>query len=103
MLMERLSELDSNTIMYFIRSMQTNSVYGLPYNATTEDQREYQLVESRYEWLYNPLAQWVVWTWTNNGLGEKVNITCNDKKGKEWWDYTWENSRIFDDDHIHEK
>jgi hypothetical protein len=94
MLREKLSDL--------IRSMQANSVTGLPYNATTEDQREYQLAESRYEWFYSPLAQWAIWTWTNNGLGEKVNVTCTDKKGKEWWDYTWDNSRIFDDDRIHE-
>lgn len=101
MLTERLSELDSSTIMYLLRSMQGASVTGLPYNADTETQREYQVEESRYQWLYSPLAQWSVNCWTSYGLGEKVTITCDDERAQERWEYTWDVSPIFDDDSIH--
>ena len=100
MLIERLSELDSSTILYLIRGMQSG-ITGLPYNASTEDQRQYQVTESRWQWLYSPLAQWSVQVWTSYGIGEKVAVTCNDEKAQEVWENVWDNSAIFDDDTIH--
>ena len=100
-LAERLQELDSSTIMYLIRSMQSNSVTGLPYNATTEDQREYQVNESKFQWLYSPLAQWSVNVWTSYGMGEKVTVTCKDEGAQELWEAVWDKSQVFDDDVIH--
>src|SRR4030065_726068 len=100
MLIDRLSELHGSTILYLIRGMQSG-VTGLPYNASTEDQRQYQVTESRWQWLYNPLAQWSVQVWTSYGIGEKVAVTCNDEKAQEVWENVWDNSAIFDDDTIH--
>jgi len=101
MVVDRLAELDSSTVMYLLRSMQGSSVTGLPYNANTEDQREYQVMESRQQWLYSPLAAWSVNVWTSYGLGEKVTITCDDEKAQEIWEVTWDKSSLFDDDSIH--
>lgn len=101
MVAERLSELDSSTVLYLLRSMQSNSITGLPYTADTESQREYQVMESRQQWLYSPLASWSVNVWTSYGLGEKVTITCNDKKAQVVWDSVWDKSALFDDDNIH--
>lgn len=102
MLLERLSEYDNATLLYLIRQMQSNSITGLPLTADMESQREYQRNESRWQWLYSPLAAHAVHVWTSYGLGEKVAVTTNDEKGQEDWDYAWSNSRLFDDDVIHE-
>src|SRR4030042_2385734 len=86
MLVERLAELDSSTIMYLIRQMQSGSgVMGIS-SATMEEQRKYQLAESSYQWLYSPLAQWSVNVWTSYGLGEQVTVSCNDEKAQETWE-----------------
>lgn len=97
MLAERLAEYDSATVMQLLRQRQ-----GLyPYSMDVDSAREYQVQESRRQWLYSPLAQWSVNVWTSYGLGERVKVTANDEPANEIWEQTWNNSSIFDDDNIH--
>jgi len=101
MLISQLSEYNSSTVLQLVRALQAGQS-GAAYLTNIEDARYYQVQESRQQWLYSPLAQWSVQTWTNNGLGEKVSVTCNDEKAEELWDEVWHNSAIFDDDAIQE-
>jgi hypothetical protein len=100
-LLSQLSEYNSSTVLQLVRQLQSGQT-GAAYLTNVEDARLYQVQESRYLWLYSPLAQWSVNCWTNYGLGEKVTITCNDENAELLWDEVWHNSAIFDDDAIQE-
>jgi len=97
-LVAQLSEYNSNVVVDLIR--QRMGVNGY-YYSDPEQSRIYQQQESRQSWLYSPLAQWSVNTWTSYGLGEHVQVTCNDDDAQEVWDEVWNNSALFDDDSIH--
>lgn len=99
-LTERLSELDSSTLADLLANIQGDRISALIYGTSPDDQRRRQVNESRRMWLNAPLAQWCVWTWTNNGLGESVTVTCTDPAAQERWRTTWDASRIFYDDEI---
>jgi hypothetical protein len=99
MLVEQLSEYSSSTVLQLVRQLQAGQS-GASWLTNAEDARIYQVSESRQQWLYSPLAQWSVNTWTSYGLGEKVAVICNDKNAQERWNKTWDASRIFADDEI---
>jgi hypothetical protein len=97
-LITQLSEYNANTVADLIRQRQGSVGY---YYSDPEQSRIYQQQESRQQWLYSPLAQWAVNTWTSYGLGERVQVTCDDDDAQEIWDTVWHESAIFDDDAIH--
>lgn len=98
-LVEQLSEYNQSTVYQLLR--QKMAAKGWGYGVDTEEARIYQVNESRQQWMYSPLADWTVKTWTSYGLGEKVIVKVNDDDGQVLWDNTWSNSRIFSDDEIH--
>lgn len=97
MLAAKLQEYGSATVIQLIRQMQSSNGW---YIGDTESARQYQVNESRQQWLYSPLAQWSVNTWTSYGLGEGVTITCNDADAQPVWDEVAANSTILADDEI---
>jgi len=59
--------------------------------------------ESRRLWKYDVTAQWIIWTWTNFGFGENIDIIPTDEAAQDVWDEFWyndENQVLLADDEI---
>ena len=75
------------------------------YSADTTDTRGRAILESRRLWQQNPLAIWIVNTWTSYGLGEGIKINAEDEGANKVWQaaYTADrNANVFAEDRIHE-
>jgi len=81
-------------------------IIGGGYGTDTTRERERAIKESQRMYKYYPLGQWVIWSWTNWGLGDKVEVTITDNtKAAIVLDEFWtadRNQALLADDEIHE-
>ena len=93
-LLRQLSEWDSSVVNDLVTQLGYDRLGSLGgYQTETEAMRQRAIDESRRLWRYAPLAQWGVQTWTNYGLGESVQIVCDDPDADEIWQECWKADR----------
>ncbi len=103
-LVRQLREVDSSILQDLVIQLgydYLGSLSGL--TANTDAERQSAMRESERLFRYSPLAQWMVWTWTNFGLGETIAIKCADADADAVWQEAWKaerNAVLFADDKI---
>ena len=106
-LVSQMRELDPGLLADVIDRMQYDVISGLggTYGRDLGDARKRSIQESRRLWIYSPLAQWMIWTWTYYGLGEGVKIVLSDSDGEKIFSEMFEadrNASVFSDDNLQE-
>lgn len=104
MLISQLKEYDSTLLWDMVMQMGYEQIGGA-YTGYMNDaaERVRAVKESRRLWTYDVLAQWMIWTWTNFGFGENIEVTPLDESAIDVWDDFWyadENQTFLADDEI---
>ncbi len=98
-LISQLKEQDSALLYDLVQSLYWEHIGGVGYARDTSGERNRAIDESRRLWKYNPLAQWMIWLWTNYGFGESVAVTPHDQRAVEVWNesilHTLVNKNLF--------
>lgn len=88
-LIGQLQEFDSAILSDIVQNLYWESLGAAGYGQDLPAERNRAIDESRRLWKHNPLAQWMVWLWTNYGFGESVMVTPHDPDGAEVWNEFW--------------
>ena len=88
-LVAQLQEQDSALLHDLVQNLYWESLGTIGYGRDLLGERNRAIDESRRLWKYNPLAQWMVWLWTNYGFGESVAVTPRDAEAVDVWDEFW--------------
>ncbi len=105
-LLRQLREYDSTLVQDLVTQLGYEALGSMAgYLANTEAERARAVDEARRLYRVSPLAQWTVWCWTNFGLGEAVQVVCDDPDADKVWQETWtadRNADLFADDQLHD-
>ena len=103
-LISQLKEYDSTLLWDLVMQLGYDQIGGA-YTGYLNDsaERTRAIKESQRLWKYDVLAQWIIWTWTNFGFGENLEVIPMDERAQDIWDDFWyadENQIILSDDEI---
>jgi len=105
-LLRQLHEYDSAILQDLVTQLEWEKVGAVStYGQDTDAERIRVMNECRRLWRYDPLASWIINTWTNFGFGQNVIITPNDEAAAETWQEFWtadRNEPILAADNQHE-
>jgi len=98
-----LKETESTQLWDLVQRLETQ--YTIISGMTTGDEqaRARAVKESRLLWMWDVIAQWIVWLWTNYGFGTAISVSPTDEGLQEVWTDFWtadENANILADDRI---
>lgn len=104
-LIGNLRELDSQLIDELVNRRQWDVLGGIgsAFYSDTELARDRAITDSRFLYVYSPLAQWIISVWTNYGLGDAVKVSLSDDPANEWFNEFWtaeRNAEVLSDDQI---
>jgi len=92
-LLSQLREQDSSIFYDMIQSLYWEQLGTPGYGQDITAERSRAIDESRRLWKYNPLAQWMIWLWTNYGFGENIAVQPEDEAATKVWDEFWKADR----------
>lgn len=91
-LLRQLGEFAGSADLDFIMSLLPFEGDGL-FSADLSKEREHAIRRSERAWRRSPLYQWSVWSWTNWGVGESVQVTPTDENARDAWTEFWDADR----------
>lgn len=91
-LIRQLSEYTSSEDIDFIMSLVGWEGDQL-IEVSLDNERAYAVKRSQHGWRHNPGYQWSVWSWTNWGMGEGVDVTLMDESARELFNEYWTATR----------
>lgn len=92
-LISQLKEQGPDLLYDLVQQLQWETLGAAGYTQDLTAERARAIDESRRLWKYNPLAQWMIWLWTNYGFGENIVITPEDEDAVETWEEFWKADR----------
>lgn len=93
-LIRQLKEYDSAILHDLVIQLEYERLGSYATNANDIEAERLRVVqEVRRLWKYDPLADWIIQTWTNFGFGENIVVTPNDEGAAVVWDEFWTANR----------
>jgi len=92
-LLAQLKEQDAALLTDLVHQLYWEHLGTPGYSLDLTAERGRAIDESRRLWKYNPLAQWMIWLWTNYSFGENIIITPEDEDAVKVWEEFWKADR----------
>jgi hypothetical protein len=103
-LVEQLKEVDSAILTDLLLQLQYEQMGSMGYNpAQTDAERVRSIDESRRQYKYDVVVQWIIHLWTDFGFGENISVVPEDDNAKDVWSEFWSadrNANILSDDEL---
>jgi len=103
-LITQLREVDSSILTDLVLQLQYEQMGSMGYNpAQTDAERSRAIDESRRQYKYDVVVQWIIHLWTDFGFGENISVVPEDDDAKKVWSEFWtadRNAGMLSDDEL---